>query len=290
MTKTVLLTGSSGFIGFHVAEALEARGDKVIKYDVKEGYDVCDPVTLGSIFLMNPDITHVCHLAAKAGVRESIDRPLDYVHNNVHGFVNVLQMMKRFGVINLTYASSSSVYGNSLFKSEEETDLVQISPYAASKRTCELFASTYNELYGMNCVGLRFFTVYGPRGRCDMAPFIFMNNVMKGLEIVQYGDGTSMRDYTYIDDIVRGVIAAIDLEGAGNQLFNLGNGTPVSLSDFISKIERVTGKKAIVNVKEKQEGDVDSTHCNIAKSKRVLNYAPQVSLDDGLTRFMKSLD
>merc|ERR1711998_361921 len=193
--------------------------------------------------------------------------------------------MGRYGIQNFVFASSSSVYGGSksTFFSEDEAVDNPVSPYAASKKACELLSYTYHHLYKLNVTGLRFFTVYGPRGRPDMAPFKFIDRVSRGLEIMQYGDGSSSRDYTYIDDIVDGIVRSLD-KPQGYQIYNLGNGNPVGLKDFISIVEEATGKTAQIKVLPDQPGDVPRTAADISKARELLGYEPKVAFRDGIHR------
>lgn len=282
--KKVLVTGGAGFIGSNVAEHLLARGDDVVivdemndYYDVrikatnlrqlKEAYpgkgrlsiyrgDICDESFMTQIFEQEQP-KWVCHMAARAGVRPSILDPFVYIHSNIKGTTQLMELSHKYGIENFVFASSSSVYGgsNSSYFSETENVDNPVSPYAATKKACELLAYTYHHLYGLNVSALRFFTVYGPRGRPDMAPFKFIDRVSRGLEIQQFGDGTSSRDYTYISDIVDGVVRAIDRKHK-YQIFNLGKGSGTSLKDFIYLVEKYTGKKAKVKVMPDQPGDV----------------------------------
>jgi UDP-glucuronate 4-epimerase len=228
---------------------------------------------------------HVVHMAARAGVRPSIDDPFIYIHSNILGTTRLLELARIHGNDCFVWASSSSVYGGSPNEEFSEDDYVDnpVSPYAASKKACELMTYTYHSLYGMNVSGLRFFTVYGPRGRPDMAPFKFVDRVSRGLEIQQFGDGTSSRDYTYIDDIVSGVVRALD-RPLGYQIFNLGNGSPYRLCDFIALVEENVGKKALIKVLPDQPGDVPRTCANIAKAQELLGYEPTVSFEEGIRR------
>ena len=228
---------------------------------------------------------HVVHMAARAGVRPSIDDPFIYIHSNILGTTRLLELARIHGNDCFVWASSSSVYGGSKNEEFGEDDYVDnpVSPYAASKKACELMTYTYHSLYGMNVSGLRFFTVYGPRGRPDMAPFKFVDRVSRGLEIQQFGDGTSSRDYTYIDDIVDGVVRALD-RPLGYQIFNLGNGSPYRLCDFISLVESNVGKPAVIRVLPDQPGDVPRTCANIDKARELLGYAPKVSFEEGTRR------
>ncbi|ETK78592.1 hypothetical protein L915_15416 [Phytophthora nicotianae] len=197
----------------------------------------------------------------------------------------LLDACREFGIKKFVYASSSSVYGGSMKESFSEEDIVDfpVSPYAATKKSCELLAHTYHHLYGMDTIGLRFFTVYGPRGRPDMAPFKFMDRIARDVAIDQYGDGSSSRDYTFIDDIVQGVLLSLD-RGHGCEVFNLGRGTPVLLTDFIAIIEGLVGKKAKINILPDQPGDVPRTSADISKAERLLGYKPTTPLEQGLAK------
>mmetsp|Transcript_33354 Transcript_33354/g.31823 ORF Transcript_33354/g.31823 Transcript_33354/m.31823 type:complete len:418 (+) Transcript_33354:192-1445(+) len=308
--KVVLVTGGAGFIGSHVADVLMARGDRVIIVDEMNDYydvrlkqanleylfnkyddrctiyrgDICDVDFIGDVFERERP-THVCHLAARAGVRASIIDPYIYVHSNIEGTTRLLDLARQYGCKNFVYASSSSVYGSSQSEILSETDVVDkpVSPYAATKKSCELLAYTFHHLYGMNCTGLRFFTVYGPRGRPDMAPFKFIDRVFNGLEIQQYGDGSTSRDYTFISDIADGVVRSID-RPLGYQVINLGNGRPFSLKDFISLVESCVGKKAQIQICPEQPGDVERTCADISKATLLLGYNPQVTFEEGISR------
>lgn len=246
--------------------------------------DICDLDLMKGIF-EDEQITHVCHLAARAGVRPSIIDPYVYVHSNIEGTTRLLDLARQYSCQNFVYASSSSVYGSSTNELLSENDAVEkpVSPYAATKKACELLAYTWHHLYGLNCTGLRFFTVYGPRGRPDMAPFKFIDRVFNRLTIQQYGDGSTSRDYTYIDDIVDGVVRAID-RPLGYEVINLGNGRPFLLRDFINLVERCVGKKADIEVLPEQPGDVERTCADISKAQRLLGYNPRVSFETGIQR------
>lgn len=227
----------------------------------------------------------VCHLAARAGVRASLEQPLVYVDTNVRGTTVVLELAHRHACRHVVMASSSSVYGANAKIPFSEDDRVDepVSPYAATKRSAELLAYTYHTLYGMSVACLRFFTVYGPRGRPDMAPFKFIDRIARGLTIDQYGDGSTSRDYTYVSDIVDGVVRSLD-RPLGYQVYNLGCGRPVLLSEFITTIERHLGKRASVRVLPMQPGDVPRTFADVSKARRLLGYLPSVSIDEGLRR------
>ena len=310
--KKVLVTGGAGFIGSNVAEHLLARGDDVViidemndYYDVsikesnlkllKDTYpeegrvtiyrgDICNRKLLDSIF-ETENIKWICHMAARAGVRPSIVDPFVYIHSNINATTHLMELAHKHGIENFVFASSSSVYGGSksTFFSEDEVVDHPVSPYAASKKTCELLAYTYHHLYKLNVTGLRFFTVYGPRGRPDMAPFKFTDRIYRGVEMQQYGDGSSSRDYTYISDIVDGVVRSID-RCYDYQIFNLGKGEGTSLKKFINLVQKNVGKKAIIKVLPDQPGDVPYTCADVAKAKHLLGYTSKVAFEDGIKR------
>lgn len=308
--KKVLVTGGAGFIGSHVSEYLLARGDDVViidemndYYDVnikrkniallKNSYpeegrikfyqgDICDEEFMETIF-ENERPSWICHMAARAGVRPSIIDPYVYIHSNIKGTTHLMELSHRYGIKNFVFASSSSVYGGSksTFFSEEESVDNPVSPYAASKKACELLAYTYHHLYKLNISGLRFFTVYGPRGRPDMAPFKFIDRVSRGMEIQQFGDGSSSRDYTYISDIVDGIVRAIDRPHK-YEVFNLGKGSGTSLKDFIDLVQKHTGKAAKIRVMPDQAGDVPYTCADVSKAYKLLGYKSKVPFDEGI--------
>jgi UDP-glucuronate 4-epimerase len=309
--KTVLVTGGAGFIGSSVAALLLERGDNVVIVDEINDYysvdlknanlallkskygsdrlkvyvgDICDTKLVEQIFeTERPE--WVCHMAARAGVRPSIQDPFVYIHSNIKGTTQLMELSARYGVKNFVFASSSSVYGGSksAFFSEEEAVDHPVSPYAASKKACELLAYTYHHLYKLNVSALRFFTVYGPRGRPDMAPFKFVDRVSRGLTLQQYGDGSSSRDYTYIDDIVDGVVRAVD-RPYPYQIFNLGKGSGTSLSEFIGLVQKHVGKPAKIEVLPDQPGDVPYTCADVSKAERLLGYVSKVSFEEGIER------
>merc|ERR1711884_517926 len=225
----------------------------------------------------------VCHLAARAGVRPSIADPFVYIHSNIKGTTQLMELSHKYGIENFVFASSSSVYGGSksTFFSEDENVDNPVSPYAASKKACELLSYTYHHLYKLNVSALRFFTVYGPRGRPDMAPFKFIDRVSRGLELQQFGDGSSSRDYTYISDIVDGVVRAIDRPHP-YQVFNLGKGDGTSLREFIDLVQKHVGKKAIIRVLKDQAGDVPYTCANVTKADMLLGYSAKVPFEEGI--------
>lgn len=307
--KTVLITGIGGFIGYHLATSLKERGDKIIGLDnfnayydpslkkarsllLKEkGIEVIagDVIDEGLIerMIKEQKVTHFVHLAAQAGVRYSLVNPEAYVEANILGFLKVLEICKEFPEIPLTYASSSSVYGNNIkipFSIHDRTDN-QANFYGVTKKSNELMANAYHHLYNIRTTGLRFFTVYGPWGRPDMAYYSFCKAICEGRPIDVYNYGKMQRDFTYIDDIVDGIVAAIDLEGE-KEIFNLGNNRPEQLSTLIQSLEDSLNKKAIINYLPMQDGDVLSTYADIEYSKEKLKFSPKVSLSDGIAKFV----
>lgn len=307
MSKRVFVTGIAGFIGFHLAKALKLRGDAVMGYDNFNAYYSPFlkeervrrlegiPIVRGDLedfALLSTTIkefkpTHIVHLAAQAGVRYSLEQPHSYIRANIEGFLNILEVCRDRPEVKLVYASSSSVYGRSAkipFCIENRTDS-QASLYGVTKKTNELMAKTYHHLYGISATGLRYFTVYGEWGRPDMAYFSFTQKIMRGEVIPVFNHGKMMRDFTYIDDIVKGTMAAIDL-GAADKLFNLGNHQPVTLDYFIEIIEREVGRPAIKEYLPMQPGDVESTYADITHSAGLLGFSPETPLEEGLSRFV----
>jgi UDP-glucuronate 4-epimerase len=313
----VLVTGVAGFIGSNVAEALLARGETVIGldnlnayYDIglkharldalkkKPGFtfalvDIAQlPNLLEVIRPLRDDITGIVHLAAQAGVRHSIDHPLDYLNANLAGHLHILEVARQLPrLAHLVYASSSSVYGASQrvpFALDDPVDL-PVSLYAATKRANELMSASYASLYKIPQTGLRFFTVYGPAGRPDMAYFMFTAAILAGKPINVNGDGTQSRDFTYIDDIVAGVIAALDRPPGGavpHRLFNLGNDQPEKLSRLIELVGQACGRPVEINYLPPSPGDVPATWADISTSRRDLGYEPKVPLNEGVERFV----
>jgi UDP-glucuronate 4-epimerase len=307
----ILVTGCAGFIGSHVCEYLLKRGDNVIGLDnMHDYYDVLIKekniqllnLYTNFIFIKDDICTtdviskykpyKIIHLASMAGVRYSLENPLLYEKNNVGGFIHIMEEAHKNNVKNVVYASSSSVYGlNTKVPFNEDDPILKCnSPYACSKLSMEIYARTYYQLYKINNIGLRFFTVYGPRGRPDMAPYLFLNSIKNNKTFKKFGDGTSSRDYTYIDDIVSGIIAAHDnINNINCDIYNLGNSSPISLNDFISTCEKITNTKAQYIQCDEQLGDVPHTYADISKAKKDLNYEPKVTLEEGLTKFYLSL-
>lgn len=324
----VLVTGTAGFIGAHLAHRLLDRGDQVIGvdnvndyYDVnlkearldglrgKPGFteirqDVADREAMAELFRAEQP-ERVVHLAAQAGVRYSIENPNAYVDANLVGFMNILEGCRHNDVQHLVYASSSSVYGANETMPFSVHDNVDhpLSLYAASKKANELMAHTYSHLYNLPTTGLRFFTVYGPWGRPDMAPFIFTRKILAGETIDVFNHGHHQRDFTYIDDIVEGVVLSLDQVATPNpdwqglepdpgssrapyRLYNIGSNNPVELSRFIEIIESCVGKKADKNLLPMQPGDVLATYADVKDLTRDVGYRPQTSIEEGMARFI----
>jgi len=304
----ILVTGAAGFIGYHVAKGLIARGDEVVAIDeVNDYYDVsikenrikelglgvefnrfslADIDKLKEVFNKHKfDV--VCHLAAQAGVRYSIENPFAYERANCLSTLNLFEVMKASGCKKLVFASSSSVYGGNTNYPFKECDRVDnpVSLYAATKKYCELMAHVYHKLFGFDCFGLRFFTVYGPMGRPDMALFKFTKNILAGKAIDVYNNGDHERDFTYVDDIANGVIRSID-GVKGYHVFNLGNSNTTNLMDFIGYIEKKLGREAIKNMLPMQKGDVHKTSADISKAKELLGWEPKVGIEEGIGRFV----
>lgn len=306
--KRILVTGAAGFIGMHSSLALKKRGDAIIGLDNfndyyppalkraraqllhKEGIeviegDLCDR-TLIARLLDEFECTHVLHLGAQAGVRYARENPYAYLKSNLEGFLTLLEALKGRSQIILTYASSSSVYGCNEkipFAATDRTD----SPanlYAATKKANELMAYSYNHLYGIRCTGLRYFTVYGPWGRPDMAYYAFTESILAGKPIHLFAGGTYKRDFTYIDDAVEGTLAALDC-GANWEIFNIGNHKPEDLFTFVRLLEEALGRKAEVVLEAKSPGEVDTTFADIEHTTKMLGFLPKTPLQEGLKRF-----
>ena len=310
----VLVTGSAGFIGSHVALALLERGDTVIGFDNFNSYydatlkerrnerleaheaftllrgSLTDVEQLESAFeqLGSGDETRVCHLAAQAGVRHSIENPQHFIRDNIVGFSNVIELCKDREVGGLIYASSSSVYGDNpdpVLSETSNTD-AQRSLYGMTKKSNELHAEAYHSLYGIHCTGLRFFTVYGPWGRPDMALFLFTDAVLKGRPLKIFGHGEMFRDFTFIDDIVAGVVASLDRNFA-KQIFNLGAGRSEELMKFVRVIEESCGREGEKEFLPMQPGDVVRTSADVSRAQELLGYDPKTSIDEGVPRFVE---
>lgn len=318
----IVVTGAAGFIGSHTSERLVARGHSVIGVDSFDDYlypaapkranaaqltsslpperftliegDICDAATIDRAITGEVDV--VCHLAALAGVRPSLAQPLRYVRTNLHGTGLILERCRSVGVDRIAFASSSSVYG---VQASDDADLSQVaafreddpclrpaSPYAATKRSGELLCSTYRDLYGLGISSLRFFTVYGPRQRPDMAIHKFVNAIAAGKPITLFGDGTSRRDYTFVDDIVAGTVAACErVQPGAFTIYNLGNTQTVGLRELVATIEEVLGKPATIDWQPNQPGDVPITFADITNARRDLDYQPTTDIRTGVAAF-----
>jgi UDP-glucuronate 4-epimerase len=306
----ILVTGGAGFIGSHLVEKLLGAGHQLsILDDFNDFYDpqikraniaaVADEIAVHQVDLRDArgvnEIFHrekfdtIIHLAARAGVRPSIGQPQLYYDTNVGGTLHLLEAARTMGIERFIFASSSSVYG--LAKTipfSEDLHLTQtVSPYAATKIAGEFLCSTYSHLYRMRIVALRFFTVYGPRQRPDLAIHHFTRRISNGQPIDQFGDGTTRRDYTYIEDIIQGVIASLNYDGPLFDTFNLGESETIQLKDLIAAIERALGRKAKINRRPEQPGDVPLTCADISKARRLLGYQPTTPLRIGLPRFIE---
>ena len=324
-----LLTGAAGFIGAAVAQALLERGERVVgldnlnsyydvglkqarlaEFDGRNGFhfekiDIADRTAMAELFAREK-FDRVVHLAAQAGVRYSIENPQAYLDCNVQGFLNILEGCRRNPVAHCVFASSSSVYGGNTHMPFSERDGVNhpLSLYAATKKSNELMAHTYAHLYGIPLTGLRFFTVYGPWGRPDMAPYKFTKSILAGNPIDVYNHGHHARDFTYIDDIVEGVVRTLDVAAAPDpgwssdapradtssapyRIYNIGNHTPVPLITFIELIEQATGKKAIRNLLPAQPGDVPETYADVDALTQAVGFKPSTPLDTGIQRFVE---
>ncbi|HEY1182467.1 MAG TPA: NAD-dependent epimerase [Rhodocyclaceae bacterium] len=324
----VLVTGAAGFIGMHVCERLLARGDEVVGIDNFNDYyevelkearamrlavlpgfrglrlDIADRDAMAELFAAEK-FDAVVHLAAQAGVRYSLKNPHAYADSNLLGFVNILEGCRHSGVKHLVYASSSSVYGGNTKMPFSEHDNVDhpVSLYAATKKANELMAHTYSHLYGLPTTGLRFFTVYGPWGRPDMAPFLFIRAILAGKPIDVFNHGKMQRDFTYIDDIVEGVVRVLDVPPAANPGFdkmqpdsasswapyrvcNIGNSQPVELMEFIAAFEVALGVTAQKNFLPMQDGDVPATYADVSALTSLTDFSPTTGIQDGIARFV----
>lgn len=313
--KMILVTGAAGFIGFHVCKRLLDEGNYVIGvdnlndyYDVKlkksrlqilEKYnefvfrklDIANESKVFAVFdEYRPEI--IINLAAQAGVRYSIENPSAYIKSNIVGFANIIEIAKTAKVKNFVYASSSSVYGanTNMPFSELDSTSHQLSLYAATKKANEVIAHSYSSLFGLPTTGLRFFTVYGPWGRPDMALYKFTKAIIEDEEFFVFNFGNHKRDFTYIDDIVEGIIRIQDNSPSGEipySLFNIGNNEPIELSRFIKAIESATGKRALKVMMDMQPGDVERTYADTARLESAVGYKPQTEIEDGIAKFVE---
>jgi UDP-glucuronate 4-epimerase len=307
----ILVTGAAGFIGSHVCEYFIKQKHSVVGIDNFDPFysrkiknlnleqlllnknfqfyetDIRDKAALNSIFSSNK-IEIVIHLAAKAGVRPSIESISEYYDVNVNGTVNLLESMKTYGVMKMLFASSSSIYGNNTKVPFSENDRVDnpISPYASTKKSGELLSHVYSHLYNFDITCLRFFTVFGPRQRPDLAIHKFTKLIDEGIPIPFYGDGNTSRDYTYIDDIVNGISCALNSLG-GYRIYNLGESSVINLKKLVETIEKLLGKKAILKFLPLQPGDVKTTYADISKARNEIGYAPKFDIEMGIVEFIK---
>jgi UDP-glucuronate 4-epimerase len=329
MSETILVTGAAGFIGYHVSQVLLARGDRVIGLDVMNDYydvrlkearlgrldqspafrfvraDVADNEAIKRLFETS-GIDRVVHLAAQAGVRYSLTNPHAYMNSNIAGFLNILEGCRHNPVKHLVFASSSSVYGanTSLPFSEHDNVDHPVSLYAASKKANELMAHCYASLYKISCTGLRFFTVYGPWGRPDMALFLFTRGILEGKPIQLFNNGEMIRDFTYIDDIVEGVVRVTDQPAvpdpswsgddpdparsyAPYRVFNIGNNRPVELMRYVETLEKALGRKAEIELLPMQAGDVRSTQADVSELEAAVGFRPSTTIEEGIRRFVE---
>lgn len=306
---TVLVTGAAGFIGSHVSQAFLARGERVVGLDNLNDYytparkranlaeigsppgwlfvegDIRDEAGLHSL-LRDERPACIVHLAAMPGIPYSMQNPLLYEDVNTRGTLNLLEMARQFGVARFVLASTSSIYGDTLKIPFVETDPTDrpLAPYPATKKACEVMAYTYHHLYGLSCAVLRFFNVYGPRGRPDMTPYKFTQAILAGREFMLYDEGRPRRDWTFVQDIAAGIMAASEAE-LGYEIFNLGRGEPVTMRDFVTHLERLTGQPAHWRSAPLPPTDLAVTFADTSKARRLLGYAPQISVEEGLARF-----
>jgi UDP-glucuronate 4-epimerase len=317
-TDPILVTGAAGFIGHATVHHLLARGERVMGIDIVNDYydpalkaarlatfgdqanfrfekmDIADTNAVAEL-IRSEGIVRVVHLAAQAGVRYSIRNPFAYQHSNLAGHLSVMEACRHAeGFEHLVYASSSSVYGDKPIGgagfTEDEPAVSPVSLYAATKRSCELMSHSYATLYGLPQTGLRFFTVYGPWGRPDMAYFSFTQKIMAGEAIEVFGEGQMARDFTYIDDIVDGIVGALDHPPSGakpalHRILNIGDSHPVGLMEMIGSLERALGRTAEKVMRPMQQGDVTATYADVSKLHALTGYRPKVMLDEGLARF-----
>lgn len=305
----VLVTGGAGFIGSHLVEKLLASGHEVVILDDFNDFydpqikhanikalaghvavhhvDLCDGESVRNVF-RREKIDAIAHLAARAGVRPSIQQPRLYYDTNVTGTLHLLEAARLTGLGRVVFASSSSVYGaSSTIPFSEDQHLTQtLSPYAATKIAGEFLCSTYSHLYGLRVVALRYFTAYGPRQRPDLAIHQFTRRIYAGQPIDQFGDGSTRRDYTYVDDVIQGTMAAFEYNGPQFDIFNLGESDTIQLKDLIAAIETALGKKAKINQLPEQPGDMPLTCADISKARKLLGYNPSTRLSDGLPKFI----
>lgn len=306
--KKIIITGCAGFIGWKVTEKLLEQGAEVLGIDnLNDYYDpklkwwrLSSLANSSNFTFSKSDINNladmqkqfsgfrpeaVIHLAARAGVRPSLVNPWIYYETNVHGTLNILECCRKYGVKKYVFASSSSVYGGNKIPFSEDDDTSRpLSPYGATKKAGEALAYTYHYQHGFDAVVLRYFSVYGPAGRPDMSPFLFMSKILAGERITVFGDGTQKRDFTYIDDVADGTVKALGISGF--HVINLGNNKPIDLNQLIRIIEEYSGKKATIEYQPRNSADVLATWADIRKSKETLNWQPKVEFEDGMKRLL----
>lgn len=309
---SILITGGAGFIGSSLADRLLENGEKIIVIDnfypnydkeknvlphIKNQYyklyraDICDKESIQKIFKAEK-IDAVVHLAASVNIRNSFNNPAEYVKNNIEGTLNILEIMKTDNIKKLVFASSSSVYGNSdkNILSESNQNCSPISVYGVTKLACEKLLYEYSKNFNINVVALRFFTVYGPKQRPDLVIRKFYSMIKNNEPVSIYGDGTTFRDYTYIDDIIDGIIAALNYNKTPYEIINLGSGRQTSLNDMIKILENAMGKNVQKEYLPPQRGDIEKTLADISKAQDLLNYTPKISLETGIMNFVQWAD
>lgn len=310
----IIITGVAGFIGFHLSQKLLKAGHQIIGIDNINNYydinlkrarldileqdpnftfykaDISHPNDISQIFKKHSDATHVIHLAAQAGVRYSLENPFAYVDSNLTGQVSIFEAVRELkNLSHIIYASSSSVYGNNdkvPFSISDNTDS-PISLYAATKKSGEMIANYYAVTHKIPTIGLRFFTVYGPYGRPDMAYYSFTKNILESKSIKLFNNGNLKRDFTFVDDITDGIIASLYKKPENHKIYNLGNNKPVELKYFVETLENLLGKKAIIQNEPMQMGDVYQTFADIEESSKILGFQPKISIEQGLAKFVE---
>jgi UDP-glucuronate 4-epimerase len=315
LSRHVLVTGCAGFIGFHVAKALLEAGHHVVGVDCLNEYydvnlklarlniltasknfafhklDVANHTAMEHLWDIHPDISKIVHLAAQAGVRHSLKQPFDYIHSNVQGHLVMLELCRKKGIEHLVYASSSSVYGTNTkmpFSVEDKTDS-PASLYGATKKADELMTTSYCHLYGVRATGLRFFTVYGPWGRPDMAAYLFAQAIVNGRPIQVFNHGDMKRDFTYVDDIVAGVLSVLNVErhAGEHKIYNLGNHRSEPLLRFIELVEKELGQACDKELLPLQDGDVKDTFADISEAQADFGFHPETTIEEGIPRFIQ---
>lgn len=314
--EKILITGSAGFIGFHLTKKLLKKNYQIVGIDNLNSYydiklkknrnkellksakikknffffkiDICDRIAISNLFKKHR-FKKVFHLAAQAGVRHSFEYPYKYIDTNISGFFNILENCKIYNVKKLVFASSSSVYGEEKKTpfAEAGSKTLPIQLYAATKLSNEIIASTYSKLFNIKIIGLRFFTVYGPWGRPDMSLYSFLNSIVKKKKIELYNNGNHFRDFTYIDDVIAGIIKAANYNSKIFEIFNIGYGRPTKILTFVKILSKILKTKINLQLIKKQRGDMDRTYCDGTKAFRILKFKPKVTVEEGIERFVK---